>query len=55
MDGKIYRRIDPTALRSVVLGDRWEGALTISGDAIRIATTKTPADSMLNQIESRRP
>jgi hypothetical protein len=54
-DGKVYQRIDLTVLRSVPLGDRWEGAITISGDAVYIATTKTPAEHLLEQIEARRP
>jgi hypothetical protein len=54
-DGKVYQRIDLTMLRSVVLGDRWEGDVTISGDTVRIATTKTPAENVPKQIEARRP
>ena len=43
-DGKRYGRVDLAVLRSVVLGDRWEGEATIVGDAVRIATAKTPAE-----------
>jgi hypothetical protein len=54
-DGKTYRRVDLTVLRSVVLGDRWEGEATIAGDTIRIATRKTAADSVPKTIEAKRP
>jgi hypothetical protein len=54
-DGKVYQRIDLTVLRSVPLGDRWEGDVTISGDAVRIATTNTPAESVPKEIEAWRP
>ncbi len=54
-DGKVYQRIDVTVLRSVVLGDRWQGEVTISGDTVHIATTKTPAEHVPKLIEARRP
>ncbi len=54
-DGKVYRRIDLTVLRSVPLGDRWEGDVTISGDAVRIATMHTPSESAPKDIEAKRP
>lgn len=54
-EGKVYQRIDLTVLRSLPLGDRWEGDVTISGDTVRIATTKTPAEHVPEQIEARRP
>jgi len=54
-DGKVYQRVNLTVLRSVPLGDRWEGEVTISGDVVRIATTKTPAVSVPKSIEARRP
>jgi len=45
-DGKRYRRINLTVLRSVVLGDRWDGAVSIAHNAVRIVTTrKGPADA----------
>jgi hypothetical protein len=40
IDGKIYRRINLTDLRNVILGDRWEGDVTIAKNSIRITTTK---------------
>jgi hypothetical protein len=54
-DGKPYGRLNLTVLRSVVLGDRWVGEATIDGDAVRIATTKTPAEGVPKSIEAKRP
>ncbi len=54
-DGKRYGRVDLTMLRSVVLGDRWQGEATIVGDAVRIATTKTAAENVPKMIEAKRP
>jgi hypothetical protein len=54
-DGKRYDRVDLTVLRSVVLGDRWEGEATIDGDTIRISTVKTPAVGVPKSIEAKRP
>ena len=50
IEGKVYQRINLINVRSVILGDRWEGELKISGNAIKIVTTRNgPAD------ESARP
>lgn len=38
--GKRIQRINLTNIRSVVLGDRWEGEVKISGNAIRVTTTR---------------
>ena len=54
-DGKPYRRVDLTVLRSVALGDRWQGDVSIAGDTVRIATTKTPAQGVPTAIDARRP
>jgi len=53
--GNVYQRVDLTVLRSVPLGDRWEGEVRISGDAIHIATARTPALGAPTTIEARRP
>jgi hypothetical protein len=46
LDGKLYWRVDLTTVRSVILGDRWEGELKIEKNTIRIITTrKGPTDS----------
>ena len=39
-DGKRTRRINLTNLRSVALGDRWDGEVKISGNTIRVTTTR---------------
>jgi hypothetical protein len=45
IEGKVYQRINLTNVRSVILGDRWEGDLKISGNAITIVTTRNgPTD-----------
>ena len=54
-DGKRYRRVDLSLLRSVVLGDRWEGEATIVGDTVRIVTVKTPAVGVPKAFEAIRP
>lgn len=54
-DGKPYERVDLTTIRSVALGDRWEGDVTISGDTVHIATEKTAAASAPKEIEAEKP
>jgi len=39
-DGKRTQRINLTNLRSVALGDRWEGEVKISGNTVRVTTTR---------------
>lgn len=53
-EGKPYTRITLTNLRSVPLGDRWDGEVTISGDDIRIAT-RGGAGKAPKSIQARRP
>jgi hypothetical protein len=43
LDGKRYPRINLTNIRSVVLGDRWQGEVKISGNTIRVMTTHNRA------------
>ena len=44
-EGQRYRRINLTNVRSVILGDRWEGEVKLSNNAVRIITTRNgPAD-----------
>ena len=40
-DGSIDRRLDLTLVRSYILGDRWSGDVTISGDTIKIVTNSS--------------
>jgi hypothetical protein len=54
-DGKRYGRVDLAVLRSVALGDRWQGEATIVGDAVRIVTAITPASAVPRSIDARRP
>ena len=53
-DGARYQRLDLTVLRTVSLGDRWEGAVSISGNVIHIATARSPANPP-KTIEALRP
>jgi hypothetical protein len=40
LEGKLYRRIALTTVRSMVLGDRWAGEVSISKNLIRVITTR---------------
>ncbi len=53
-DGPRYQRLDLTILRTVGLGDRWKGEVSISGNVIHIATASSPA-SPPKTIEAVRP
>jgi hypothetical protein len=60
LEGKIYERINLTNVRSIALGDRWDGEIRIEKNAIRVVTTrKGPADDSGKRetmtIEARRP
>ena len=45
INGEVYQRINLTNVRSVILGDRWDGDIKINKNDIAIITTKTgPAD-----------
>jgi hypothetical protein len=39
-DGKRYPRVNLTNIRSVALGDRWEGEVKITGNAVRVTSTR---------------
>jgi hypothetical protein len=58
-DGKVYTRIALTNLRSMALGDRWDGDVTIAKNTIRVVTTRNgPADASARPpmaIEAKRP
>jgi hypothetical protein len=59
-DGDLYDRINLTNLRSVPLGDRWDGEVTIAKNMVTIVTTRAgPADQSGTRkttvIEARRP
>lgn len=45
LEGKVYDRINLTNIRSIALGDRWDGEIKIEKNLIRVVTTrKGPAD-----------
>ncbi len=62
-DGKVYTRINLTNIRSVALGDRWNGEVSIAKNAIHVVTTRNgPADDGARApkkapmtIEAKRP
>jgi hypothetical protein len=59
-DGKVYDRINLSNVRSVALGDRWNGEIKIEKNTIRVITTrKGPADDSGKRetmtIEAKRP
>lgn len=56
-DGARYRRLALTPVRSVILGDRWQGDATIAGNAVRIETTASRSERSLAPvtIDARRP
>ena len=59
-DGSVYDRINLTNIRGIALGDRWEGEVRITKNAVGVITTRQgPADrSGLRKemsIEARRP
>jgi hypothetical protein len=52
-EGKRYRRINLTVLRSVALGDRWDGEVSIAHNAVRIVTTrKGVADAGTRSVQT---
>jgi hypothetical protein len=60
LEGKVYDRINLTNVRSVALGDRWNGEIKIEKNMIRVVTTrKGPADDggkrETTMIEAKRP
>jgi hypothetical protein len=59
-DGRVYERVNLTNLRSVPLGDRWDGEISIAKNTIEIVTIRSgPADDSGQQrtrtIEAVRP
>jgi hypothetical protein len=58
--GDLYDRVNLTNLRSIPLGDRWDGEVTIAKNVVTIVTTRAgPADQSGTRktmvIEARRP
>lgn len=57
-DGEVVKRLTLTNLRSVALGDRWDGVATIVGNEVRITTTRggpTEGPRASKIIQARRP
>jgi len=56
-DGSTYSRLDLTLIRTYLLGDRWEGDVSISGNSVRIVTSASRADREIGSvtIDARRP
>ena len=56
-DGSRYKRLVLTPVRTSILGDRWQGDVTISGNSVRIETTASRAERPLTTvtIEAQRP
>jgi hypothetical protein len=59
-EGKTYQRINLTNLRTIWLGDRWDGEISIANNRVTVVTTRAgPADESgtrrTTAIEARRP
>jgi len=59
-DGNLYQRINLTNLRTIPLGDRWDGEISIEKNTITVVTTRAgPADDSgirrTSMIEAKRP
>ena len=56
-DGSTYSRLTLTLIRTYVLGDRWQGDVTISGNSVRVVTEASLGGHGASPvtIEARRP
>jgi hypothetical protein len=56
-DGSTYSRLNLTLVRTYILGDRWEGDVTISGNSVRIVTDSSLGGHGVSPvtIEAQRP
>jgi len=56
-DGSRSRRLVLTTVRTYILGDRWQGGVTISGNAVRIETTSSRGGHGVSPvtIDAQRP
>jgi hypothetical protein len=52
-EGKTYDRLNLTVLRSIPLGDRWKGAIEVTGDNIAITTEPGEPNNSNPQRETR--
>jgi hypothetical protein len=56
-DGSTYSRLDLTLVRTYVLGDRWQGDVSISGNSVRVVTNSSLGGHGVVSvtIDARRP
>ena len=56
-DGSTYSRLDLTMVRTYVLGDRWQGDVSISGNSVRVVTNSSLGGHGVVSvtIDARRP
>jgi hypothetical protein len=56
-DGSTYSRLDLTLVRTYVLGDRWQGAVSISGNSVHVVTNSSLGGHGVVSvtIDARRP
>ena len=56
-DGSTYSRLNLTLVRTYVLGDRWQGDVSISDNSVRIITNTSLGRHSVSPvtIEARRP
>jgi hypothetical protein len=56
-DGSTYSRIDLTQVRTYILGDRWQGDVSISGNSVRVVTNSSLGGHGVVSvtIDARRP
>ena len=56
-DGSTYSRLDLTLVRTYVVGDRWQGDVSISGNSARVVTNSTRGGHGVVSvtIDARRP
>jgi hypothetical protein len=56
-DGSTYSRLDLTLVRTYILGDRWQGDVSISGNSVRVVTNSSLGghDAASVTIDARKP
>jgi hypothetical protein len=56
-DGSTYSRIDMTLVRTYILGDRWQGGVSISGSSVRVVTSSSLGGPGVGSvtIDARKP
>jgi hypothetical protein len=56
-DGSTYSRLDLTLVRTYVLGDRWQGDVSISGNSVLVVTDSSLGGHGVGSvtIDARKP